>query len=494
MKKTYIFLIVYFSLLIKIQSSTSISFSASGEGYTVSDNIVTISNEGTYDLSGEQTNAKIIISASCTLNLNSFSIFNMGELTPIVISPNKEVNIVLTGESSLTDSSTNENNGTIYLQSGASLTISGTGSLDIYPNKFMAINGTEETSLTINDGASITIASTSTDVGGIYLRKAITLNNAKLTYYIENGAHHAIDSEGNIKIVKGEYYLTSGNGKGIQSEKNLYIGEENGDNSDLTLSIDTLNEGIEAMKIEIYSGSIQIISGEDGINSASSGTECDSDTVRCSGNCACYITFKGGIMEIQSGEDGLDSNGDITITGGQIKIFAASEGADQPIDQDGLLSITGGAVIAAGSSEMEGGVNANTNQTAKVYKGTINQNSRLVITDSNGFDIIDISIPKAANYIYFNYKSSFTVKLDDVEINLTDPTQNNTPGGQGGPGGEGQNGPGGPGGEGQNGPGGEGQNGPGGPGGNNTQENNNFSQRYFFGLLNIILIFGLIIL
>jgi hypothetical protein len=170
-------------------------------------------------------------------------------------------------------------------------------------------------------------------------------------------------------------------------------------------------------------------------------------------------------------------------------IFAASEGADQPIDQDGLLSITGGAVIATGSSEMEGGVNANTSQIAKIYKGTINQNSRLVITDSNGFDIIDISIPKAANYIYFNYKSSFTVKLDDVEINLSDPTQNNTPGGQGGPGGpggEGQNGPGGP--------GGEGQNGPGGPGGKNTQENDNFSQRYFFGLLNIVLIIGLIIL
>ena len=126
--------------MINIQSSTSISFNSKGEGYTVSDNIVTISNEGTYDLSGEQTNAKIIISASCTLNLNSFSIFNIEELTPIVINPNKEVNIILTGESSLTDSSTNENDETIYLQSGASLTISGNGSLNKYPNKFMVIN------------------------------------------------------------------------------------------------------------------------------------------------------------------------------------------------------------------------------------------------------------------------------------------------------------------------------------------------------------------
>ena len=81
----------------------------------------------------------------------------MGELTPIVISPNKEVNIVLTGKSNLTDSSTNENNGTIYLQSGASLIISGTGTLNIHPYKLMAINGTDSTSLTVNEGANINI-------------------------------------------------------------------------------------------------------------------------------------------------------------------------------------------------------------------------------------------------------------------------------------------------------------------------------------------------
>ena len=232
------------------------------------------------------------------------------------------------------------------------------------------------------------------------------------------------------------------------------------------------------MKIEIYSGSIQIISGEDGINSASSGTECDSDTVRCSGNCACYITFKGGLMEIQSGEDGLDSNGDITITGGKIMIFAASEGADQPIDQDGLLSITGGAVIATGSSEMEGGVNANTNQTAKIYKGTINQYSHLVITDSNEIEIIDISIPKAANYIYFNYESSFTVKLDGTQISLSDPSQNQQPDNKGPQGNQG----------------GPGQGNQGDPNGNSPGEENSGNPGNFLKLSNILFLLGILIL
>ena len=41
-------------------------------------------------------------------------------------------------------------------------------------------------------------------------------------------------------------------------ENNLYIGEESGDNSDLTLTINTSNEGIQAEIIEIYSGNITI--------------------------------------------------------------------------------------------------------------------------------------------------------------------------------------------------------------------------------------------
>ncbi len=249
----------------------------------------------------------------------------------------------------MTDSATNENEGTIYLQKGASLTISGKGRLIINPNKLMAINGTEGTSLTVNDGAKIMIQTDSTNAGGIYLRKSIIWNNAAIAYYGENGAHHAIDSEGDIKLIKGNYYLKSGNGKGIQSEKNLYIGEENGDDDDLTLTlyIETSNEGIEAKGINIYSGSIEIKAGGDTINAASSGTDCD-ETVQCSGNCACYINIKGGMLQSTSGEDGLDANGDIFISGGKVQIFAASDTENQPIDQDGILNITGGEIIAAG--------------------------------------------------------------------------------------------------------------------------------------------------
>ena len=65
----------------------------------------------------------------------------------------------------MTDSSSNENDGTIYLDKGATLTISGTGTLNINPNKLMVINGTDSTSLIVNDGPTINIESSLSHVG-----------------------------------------------------------------------------------------------------------------------------------------------------------------------------------------------------------------------------------------------------------------------------------------------------------------------------------------
>ena len=221
-----------------------------------------------------------------------------------------------------------------------------------------------------------------------------------------------------MKLVKGTYNLISGNGKGIQSENYLYIGEENGSDSDLSLTIKTSNEGIEGKMITIYSGIINIQAEEDGVNAASSGTDCD-ETVQCSGNCACYIVYKRGYLTLISGEDGLDANGDIKSSGGQIVVFSATSGENQPIDQDGILSITGGTVLAVGSPAMNG-VSASTTQVAKSYTGSISSGAKLVASDSSNNEILSITTPKAANYLYFNYPSSFTITIDGSEITLSD--------------------------------------------------------------------------
>ena len=71
-------LVIYLFLLINVKSSTTISFSSSGDGYTVSGNVVTITSNGEYDIKGIQNNKQIIASSSCTINLYSFTLTNSG--------------------------------------------------------------------------------------------------------------------------------------------------------------------------------------------------------------------------------------------------------------------------------------------------------------------------------------------------------------------------------------------------------------------------------
>ena len=62
------------------------------------------------------------------------------------------------------------------------------------------------------------------------------------------------------------------------------------------------------------------------------------------------MKFKGGGIKIISTEDGIDSNGDIFITGGKIIVYGASSGDDQPIDQDWLLTNKYATVLALGTN------------------------------------------------------------------------------------------------------------------------------------------------
>ena len=205
MNAKYILFIICLISLFGIHSSTQISFDSPGEGNSVNNEgtVLTISSEGEYEMSGEFSDKGIIVAASCKLTFEGLSIYNSESLTPLLINENIAVEINLMGETNLQDSSSNENDGTIYLKAGASLTFSGEGIIHIYPNKMMGINGTDDTSLTVNGAVSIKIESNSENAGGIYLRKSITFNSGDFVYTTEFGTNHAIDTEGEVRIING---------------------------------------------------------------------------------------------------------------------------------------------------------------------------------------------------------------------------------------------------------------------------------------------------
>ena len=168
--------------------------------------------------------------------------------------------------------------------------------------------------------------------------------------------------------------------------------------------------------MEIYSGNINIESKGDGIKISNDIYKEE----RCSGECTCYMKIYGGDIYINSEENGIDSNGDIFIAGGKLILFGASNGQFQPITECGLLKITNGIILAGGANG-NWGVIANTTQFSSIYYKNIEKDSLLQIYNNNNNSlIINMTIPKYIEYLYFNYPYNFTIKINGIEIEGSD--------------------------------------------------------------------------
>jgi hypothetical protein len=64
------------------------------------------------------------------------------------------------------------------------------------------------------------------------------------------------------------------------------------------------------------------------------------------------VTISGGTTTVTSAGDGLDSNGDLTITGGTTVVSGPTNHGNGALDVNGTFTISGGTLAAAGSSGM----------------------------------------------------------------------------------------------------------------------------------------------
>lgn len=139
-------------------------------------------------------------------------------------------------------------------------------------------------------------------------------------------------STGNITINDGIIQVASGD-DGIHADNTLTI---NGGGIRITGS----TEGLEANYIVINGGSTYVYGTDDGVNASKKSF---SD---------CSFTMTGGYLDVavRSGDtDGIDSNGDVTISGGIIITRGSPENASNMstgLDVDGTCTMTGGTLIA----------------------------------------------------------------------------------------------------------------------------------------------------
>lgn len=190
----------------------------------------------------------------------------------------------------------------------------------------------------------------------------------------------ALHSNGGAEISGGIFAISTGD-DGVHADENLKI-------SGGTINISKSYEGLEGATIDISGGKITITASDDGINAAGGNDESGfgggmaRDTFGSSSSY--YINISGGTINIDASGDGIDSNGNLTVSGGEIYVSGPTSGGDSALDYDGTAAITGGIVIAAGSSGMAQNFGDSSTQGSIMLTYQAFASGKISVADSSG--------------------------------------------------------------------------------------------------------------
>jgi len=353
--------------------------------------------------------------------------------------------IVLKDSSSTIDGTTigsSEINGVSYSSSTLSITKEGTYILSGTLNGQIKINTSGQVTLVLN---GVTIKNSNSNA--ILVSKAYELDSSSFNYNtaksldVSKSGVIIVIADGSENTINGA--KSSGADGAIHTAVSLLVtGESKGDG---ILNIIGTSEGIETEKHFFMSGGILKISAQD-------------DAINAKSDRACIVIISGGKLLINSGlgneGDGVDSNGYILVTGGEI-ISAAKPGADTGLDADQGTIIDGGKVYSVGSSMDMASTSSSQPTMNLIFNSNVAASSTVTIKDSDGNEIMSycansadfISGTDRRTYIAavvshpsFKANGVYHLYMDGTQLGYTGNEGGHGPGGQGGPGGWGPGG------------------------------------------------------
>ena len=305
------------------------------------------------------------------------------------------------GDAEFTGGTFTINTGSDGLQIIANLLISG-GTFDI-----TAGNGSGTTSTSSQWLGSNTSDSSSTK--GIKADSSVQIDSGTITVNSQDDAFH---SNGNVTINGGVINLASGD-DGMHADNDLTV---NGG----TINITKAYEGIEGGTITINDGDIKVVASDDGFNAAG-GSDTTSGRVggqnNFAGDTSKVLTINGGTIYVNASGDGLDSNGNLYIAGGTTYVDGPTNNGNGPIDYGDSgceFKITGGTLIAVGSSGMAVNATSATQTTVMI---------NLTSSYTGAFTFGDISYSPAKSYQSvlissdkLSLGSTYTLKINNTDV------------------------------------------------------------------------------
>ncbi|MBD5480664.1 MAG: carbohydrate-binding domain-containing protein [Lachnospiraceae bacterium] len=200
-----------------------------------------------------------------------------------------------------------------------------------------------ETVLTIS-GGTFSITTEGTPAGESDSQKGL---KAGTLLTVEDGTFRiisrddAVHSNIDAQINGGTFYIETGD-DGVHADRNLYI---NGGE----INIPVCYEGFEGTVIEVNGGKSFIVARDDAVSAAAGVPEAKVNAER-GGNPNVYVVFNGGELEAVSGGDTVDSNGNIYVNGGTLRLSAPPRPSyEGGLFCNGSVTISGGNVVQVGN-------------------------------------------------------------------------------------------------------------------------------------------------
>ena len=216
----------------------------------------------------------------------------------------------------------------------------------------------------------------------LYSEDDLTVNGSG-RLQIESGKN-GINCKSVLRITGAQISIRAGN-DGLKGAGGFYM--DGG-----SVAVAESYEGLESSQIEISGGELRVIASDDGINaSGEEGAQGD-------------VVISGGSVFVNASGDAIDSNRSILICGGTLLVEGPANSRNSIFDkgdgEDAVLSISGGIMLAIGSSEksknFDGGTQYSRLEPLSGHSGdviTTDDGSGISLTASRDFSCVIYSSP-----------------------------------------------------------------------------------------------------